>query len=79
MGFLHQQPLIFLSAILIGSIAMSQVAFQSDFSAWANGVPTDWVGSKTNLSTVDSHQSMYDLERAGHVSHQLFARWCFAP
>jgi len=39
-----------LSALFLGATAMAQVAFQSDFSSWANGDPTDWAGTKTNLA-----------------------------
>ena len=39
-----------LSALFIGATSMAQVAFQSDFSTWANGAPTDWAGSKTSLA-----------------------------
>lgn len=45
-----KQFFTFLTAILLGSFSFSQ-AFQSDFSSWANGVPTDWDGAKTNLSS----------------------------
>ena len=45
-----KQIFTLLSAVFIGSTAMAQIAFQSDFSTWANGAPTDWAGSKTSLA-----------------------------
>ncbi len=38
-------------AILFAGSINAQVVFQSDFSNWANGVPSDWFGSKTSLET----------------------------
>ncbi|MFD1552718.1 hypothetical protein DNU06_08865 [Putridiphycobacter roseus] len=42
-----------ISALFIGATAMSQVAFQSDFSSWdmVSGNPADWFGAKTNIAS----------------------------
>ena len=43
---------LFLSLALIAPGLMAQtVVFESDFSSWDSGLPTDWGGEKTNLAT----------------------------
>ena len=41
--------LFIVSAIIMGFSANAQVVFQSNFSSWNGGVPTDWFGDKTSL------------------------------
>lgn len=41
-----------LTAITIGSAAFGQ-AFQSDLSTWSGGLPSDWNGTKTSLTSAD--------------------------
>ncbi len=39
-----------LMAASFGTFAIGQTVFQSNFSSWANGNPTDWDGSKTTIA-----------------------------
>lgn len=80
-----KQIFTFLSAIMIGTMGMTQ-AFQSDFSSWASGVPTDWDGTKSNLSTSDITEvttgatygtSMANLIRTAS-SHKRFTTQSFS-
>lgn len=40
-----------LSIFSLSATSFTQVIFQSDLSSWSAGEPTDWMGSKTNLTT----------------------------
>jgi hypothetical protein len=33
-----------------------QPVFQSDLSTWSSGVPDDWMGTKTSISSIDVHE-----------------------
>lgn len=75
-----------LSALFIGSIAMAQVAFQSDLSSWASGLPIDWDGTSTNLSAASITEvpigatygtSMAQLVNTG-TGHKRFSTQPFA-
>jgi hypothetical protein len=45
-----------LLAISIAHISISQSIFESDLSSWSGGVPTDWMGASTNISSNDVHE-----------------------
>lgn len=42
---------LFIGMLVAGSIANAQVVFQSNLSSWSGGLPTDWMGSSTNIGT----------------------------
>lgn len=37
----------------LGAASFGQVVFESDLSSWADGDPTDWMGSKTSFASAD--------------------------
>lgn len=41
---------LFIGMLVAGSIANAQVVFQSNLSSWSGGLPTDWMGSTTNIT-----------------------------
>ncbi len=44
---------LFLGLMVIGTVANAQTVFQSNLSSWPGGEPTDWMGSKTNVSILE--------------------------
>ena len=45
-----------LLATCVGCISFAQTVFQSDLSSWSGGVPTDWMGYSTSISSSDVHE-----------------------
>ena len=62
--------LLIVSAVILGFSTNAQVVFQSDFSSWNNGIPTDWFGSKTSLE-IDSISEVTSGAVYGSSSAQL--------
>ena len=42
--------------INISNTAYSQTIFQSDLSSWVNGLPSDWMGTASNISSSNVHE-----------------------
>lgn len=71
---------LFLGLMIVGTAANAQVVFQSNLSSWSGGLPTDWMGSATNLTAANILQvtaPMYGTSAAAikntGTSHKRFS------
>jgi len=48
--------LLIITLVYLTANFISQTVFQSNLSSWSNGVPTDWMGSKSSISGTDVHE-----------------------
>ena len=71
---------LFLGLMIVGTAANAQVVFQSNLSSWSASLPTDWMGSATNLTAANILQvtaPMYGTSAAAikntGTSHKRFS------